>query len=147
MGSSTNNEHLRIFSLHQIPSFKYKWNVNDFLFSWKSQNLIGPLDDFGHFWIIFGQILVNFWHFWTENFKALAHASRKAYIICRSDTYLVPLPHRVWKYRTLEDILTWYLQTWEKLKLFHRQILGGLKFPQNSVIPNHLKIIISIVIT
>ena len=35
-----------------------------------------------------------------------------------------------------------YPQTWKKLKSFHRQIFGGSKFPQKSVIRDHLKIII-----
>ena len=45
------------------------------------------LDYFGHFWTKFGLfwwIIVNFWHFWTESFKALVQDARKARIDCRS---------------------------------------------------------------
>jgi len=34
---------LETFSLRQMPSFNHKSNINDFVFSWKYQNLIGPL--------------------------------------------------------------------------------------------------------
>ena len=42
-GSSTTDEHLKFFNFCLMPSFNCKSNFNLFIFSWKWQNLIGPL--------------------------------------------------------------------------------------------------------